>query len=202
MLDSRIRTIKDGRWVRTRREWGEQYVASKTIKRPGPEVVEFPRPRGQAARPRRDQAQEGRDGLPVLEGAGRAGPPATRRGGAEVTWVVPGKRRDRRRRRCVISGLNWIRSLKQSGLRDCSLLWCGKFPTGEGRWSQESKWFTPRTTAFSTYQCGRRFGSSGRLSWTLSTFPKPHYRWSTGGELQELTTCSTTTPWSSWSPGA
>lgn len=32
MLDGRIRTIKDGRWLRTRREWIEAYVASKTIK--------------------------------------------------------------------------------------------------------------------------------------------------------------------------
>jgi excisionase family DNA binding protein len=46
MLDGRIKTIKDGRWLRTRREWVEQYVATKTIKPPDPEVVEFPRPRG------------------------------------------------------------------------------------------------------------------------------------------------------------
>ena len=32
MLDGRIRTIKDGRWLRTRREWVEAYVAAKTIK--------------------------------------------------------------------------------------------------------------------------------------------------------------------------
>lgn len=32
MLDGRIRTIKDGRWLRTRREWIEAYVAFKTIK--------------------------------------------------------------------------------------------------------------------------------------------------------------------------
>ena len=46
MLDGRIRTVKDGRWLRTRREWVEQYVAAKTIKPPDPEVVELPRPRG------------------------------------------------------------------------------------------------------------------------------------------------------------
>ena len=46
MLDGRIRTIKDGRWLRTRREWVKQYVATKTIKPPDPEVVELPRPRG------------------------------------------------------------------------------------------------------------------------------------------------------------
>jgi len=32
MLDGRIRTIKDGRWLRTRREWIEAYIAEKTIK--------------------------------------------------------------------------------------------------------------------------------------------------------------------------
>jgi excisionase family DNA binding protein len=46
MLDGRIRTVKDGRWLRTRREWVEQYLAAKTIKPPDPEVVEIPRPRG------------------------------------------------------------------------------------------------------------------------------------------------------------
>lgn len=46
MLDGRIRTIKDGRWLRTLREWVEQYVATKAIKPPDPKVVELPRPRG------------------------------------------------------------------------------------------------------------------------------------------------------------
>lgn len=46
MLDGRIKTIRDGRWLRTRREWVEQYVAVKTIKPPDPEVVEVPRTRG------------------------------------------------------------------------------------------------------------------------------------------------------------
>ena len=32
MLDGRIRTIRDGRWLRTRREWIEAYIAEKTIK--------------------------------------------------------------------------------------------------------------------------------------------------------------------------
>lgn len=36
MLDGRIRAIKDGRWLRTRREWVEAYVAAKAI-RPLPE---------------------------------------------------------------------------------------------------------------------------------------------------------------------
>jgi excisionase family DNA binding protein len=46
MLDGRIKTIKNGRWLRTRREWVEQYVAAKTIKPPDPELVQIPRPRG------------------------------------------------------------------------------------------------------------------------------------------------------------
>lgn len=46
MRDGRIKTIRDGRWLRTRREWVEQYIAAKTIKPPDPEVVELPRPRG------------------------------------------------------------------------------------------------------------------------------------------------------------
>ena len=33
-------------WLRTRREWVEQYVPTKTIKPPHPEVVELPPPRG------------------------------------------------------------------------------------------------------------------------------------------------------------
>jgi hypothetical protein len=32
MLDGRIRTIREGRWLRTRREWIEAYIAEKTIK--------------------------------------------------------------------------------------------------------------------------------------------------------------------------
>jgi hypothetical protein len=31
MLDGRIRTIRDGRWLRTRRVWIEAYIAEKTI---------------------------------------------------------------------------------------------------------------------------------------------------------------------------
>lgn len=42
MLDGRIKTIRDGRWLRTRREWVEQYVAAKSIKPPDPDVVEIP----------------------------------------------------------------------------------------------------------------------------------------------------------------
>ena len=46
ILDGRIKAIKDGRWLRTRRKWVEQYVAAETVKPPHPEVIELPRPRG------------------------------------------------------------------------------------------------------------------------------------------------------------
>jgi len=47
MLDGRIRTIRDGRWLRTRREWIEAYIAEKTIKaaRDEPGVYTVPNPR-------------------------------------------------------------------------------------------------------------------------------------------------------------
>jgi excisionase family DNA binding protein len=45
LLDGRIKAIKDGRWLRTRREWIEQYVAEKTVKPHDPEMVDVPRPR-------------------------------------------------------------------------------------------------------------------------------------------------------------
>jgi excisionase family DNA binding protein len=32
MLEGRIRAVKDGRWLRTRLEWVEEYLASRTIK--------------------------------------------------------------------------------------------------------------------------------------------------------------------------
>jgi excisionase family DNA binding protein len=34
LLEGRIKAVKDGRWLRTRREWVEEYVASKTISPP------------------------------------------------------------------------------------------------------------------------------------------------------------------------
>ena len=64
-LDGRIKTIKDGRWLRTRREWVEQYVAAKTIKLPDPEVIELPRPRGRRHAIQGINAQERRDGVRV-----------------------------------------------------------------------------------------------------------------------------------------
>lgn len=47
MLDGRIRAIRDGRWLRTRRQWVEEYVAVKTIKPAGdePGVYTVPKPR-------------------------------------------------------------------------------------------------------------------------------------------------------------
>jgi hypothetical protein len=47
MLDGRIRTIRDGRWLRTRREWIEAYIAEKTIKAANsePDVHTVPNPR-------------------------------------------------------------------------------------------------------------------------------------------------------------
>jgi excisionase family DNA binding protein len=53
MLDGRIRAIRDGRWLRTRRQWVEQYVAGKTIKAANydPDVFTIPNP------PRRRQGQ-------------------------------------------------------------------------------------------------------------------------------------------------
>lgn len=34
MLDGRIKAIRDGRWLRTRREWIEEYVAGKLVAPP------------------------------------------------------------------------------------------------------------------------------------------------------------------------
>ena len=31
LLDGRIKAVKDGRWLRTRREWVEEYIARKTV---------------------------------------------------------------------------------------------------------------------------------------------------------------------------
>jgi hypothetical protein len=46
MLDGRIRTIRDGRWLRTRRQWVEDYIGEKTIKtaRVEPGVYTVPNP--------------------------------------------------------------------------------------------------------------------------------------------------------------
>lgn len=53
LLDGRIRAIRDGRWLRTRRQWVEDYVAGMTIKPAGdePGVYTVPKP------PRQRQGQ-------------------------------------------------------------------------------------------------------------------------------------------------
>jgi excisionase family DNA binding protein len=43
MLDGRIKAVKDGRWLRTRREWVEEYVAGRTVQ-PVPEPGRHPVP--------------------------------------------------------------------------------------------------------------------------------------------------------------
>lgn len=46
LLDGRIRAIRDGRWLRTRRKWVEEYIAEKTIKAANsePNVYTVPNP--------------------------------------------------------------------------------------------------------------------------------------------------------------
>lgn len=46
LLDGRIRCMKDGRWLRTRREWVEEYIARQTVQpaQAEPGVVPVPRP--------------------------------------------------------------------------------------------------------------------------------------------------------------
>ncbi len=46
LLDGRIRAVKDGRWLRTRREWVEEYIARKTVQpaQDMPGVHQVPRP--------------------------------------------------------------------------------------------------------------------------------------------------------------
>ena len=51
LLDGRIKAVKDGRWLRTRREWVEEYVARKTVQpsQTVPGVQTVPRPRKRPA---------------------------------------------------------------------------------------------------------------------------------------------------------
>jgi hypothetical protein len=42
MLDGRIKAIRDGRWLWTRRAWVEQYVAERTIKPVRKDMVAVP----------------------------------------------------------------------------------------------------------------------------------------------------------------
>lgn len=68
LLDGRIQAIRDGRWLRTRREWVEEYVTKKLVQAPPstPEihVVKVRKPRKGAG-----GLQEGWDGLSVSKGA-------------------------------------------------------------------------------------------------------------------------------------
>jgi excisionase family DNA binding protein len=47
LLDGRIKAVKDGRWLRTRREWVEEYVARNTVQgvQADPDVHSVPVPR-------------------------------------------------------------------------------------------------------------------------------------------------------------
>lgn len=47
LLDGRIKAVKDGRWLRTRREWVEEYMARYTVQgvQDGPDVHTVPVPR-------------------------------------------------------------------------------------------------------------------------------------------------------------
>lgn len=47
LLDGRIKAVKDGRWLRTRREWVEEYMARYTVQgvEDGPDVHTVPVPR-------------------------------------------------------------------------------------------------------------------------------------------------------------
>src|SRR5262249_3631899 len=47
LLDGRIRAVKDGRWLRTRREWVEEYIVRKTVQatQATPDVHSVPAPR-------------------------------------------------------------------------------------------------------------------------------------------------------------
>lgn len=51
LLDGRIKAVKDGRWLRTRREWVEEYIARKTVQtsQTVPGVQTVPRPRKRPA---------------------------------------------------------------------------------------------------------------------------------------------------------
>jgi excisionase family DNA binding protein len=58
LLDGRIKAVKDGRWLRTRREWVEEYLARKAVRRPAPDVHSVPAPRK-----RREQATLKKGGI-------------------------------------------------------------------------------------------------------------------------------------------
>jgi len=40
MLTGRIRSVKDGRWHRTRKDWVEEYLLAKMLQKPEPQIAE------------------------------------------------------------------------------------------------------------------------------------------------------------------
>lgn len=48
MLDGRIRSVKDGRWLRSRKEWVEEYLLKQVVKIPDPQPEEIKRKRPKA----------------------------------------------------------------------------------------------------------------------------------------------------------
>lgn len=40
LLDGRIKSVKDGRWLRSRKEWVEEYLLKQVVKKPDPEPGE------------------------------------------------------------------------------------------------------------------------------------------------------------------
>ncbi|MFO0926143.1 MAG: hypothetical protein U0736_03770 [Gemmataceae bacterium] len=73
LLDGRIRAIRDGRWLRTRRQWVEDYVASKTIKPAGdePGVYTVPKPRRRVGHVKLKKGDAGYRFLEKLREAGK-----------------------------------------------------------------------------------------------------------------------------------
>lgn len=45
MLDGRIKSVKDGRWIRSRKEWVEEYLLQQVVKKPEPGEVQTKRPK-------------------------------------------------------------------------------------------------------------------------------------------------------------
>lgn len=67
LLDGRIRAIRDGRWLRTRRRWVEEYVAVKTIKPAGDEPGVYTVPKPPRPRQRHVKLKKGDAGYRFLE---------------------------------------------------------------------------------------------------------------------------------------
>jgi hypothetical protein len=40
MLDGRLKSIKDGRLLRSRKDWVEEYLLAKTVQKPEPQIAE------------------------------------------------------------------------------------------------------------------------------------------------------------------